>query len=148
MKNKIAKLLKIIAIITLVGGIILTIWGITDMDYYLALFCIGIGGLISAAFIRGFAEIVELLQNIKDNTSREPARPAAINELKDEKDMPTSDMGINTSETKSSEEQAEQADRNESDAAEQDNRWWRCDCGRVNRYSVTSCRCGKSRKQE
>jgi hypothetical protein len=148
MKNRIAKLLKTIAIITLVGGIVLTIWGITDIDDYLALFCVGIGGLISAAFIRGFAEIVELLQNIKDNTSGEPAPPAAGSELNEEKEVPASDKDINTSETESSEEQKEQADGTESDAPEQNNRWWRCECGRVNRYSVVTCRCGKSRDQE
>lgn len=36
MKNEIAKLLKIIAIITLIAGIICTIWGMTD-NYYIAI---------------------------------------------------------------------------------------------------------------
>ena len=70
MKNGIAKLLKVIAIITLIAGIICTIWGLTDMDYYVAIFAVGVGALISAAFIRGFAEVVELLQSIKDNTGK------------------------------------------------------------------------------
>ena len=70
MKNGIAKLLKIIAIITLIAGIICTIWGLTDMDYYIAIFAVGVGALISAAFIRGFAEVVELLQKVKDNTEK------------------------------------------------------------------------------
>lgn len=81
MKNGIAKLLKVIAIITLIAGIILTIWGLTDMDYYIALFAVGIGGLISAAFIRGFAEVVELLQQIKDNTDNEKNPEATPDEL-------------------------------------------------------------------
>ena len=81
MKNGIAKLLKIIAIITLLAGIVLTIWGLTDMDYYVAIFAVGIGGLISAAFIRGFAEVVELLQQIKDNTEKEKKPEAAPDEL-------------------------------------------------------------------
>lgn len=71
MKNGIAKLLKVIAIITLIAGSILTIWGLTDLDYNLAIFSIGIGGLVSAAFVRGFAEVIELLQAIKDNSDRE-----------------------------------------------------------------------------
>lgn len=83
MKNGIAKLLKIIAIITLLAGIVLTIWGLTDMDYYVAIFAVGIGGLISAAFIRGFAEVVELLQQIKDNTEKEKKPEAAPDELPD-----------------------------------------------------------------
>ena len=83
MKNGIAKLLKIIAIITLLAGIVLTIWGLTDMDYYLAIFAVGIGGLISAAFIRGFAEVVELLQQIKDNTEKERNPEAVPDELPD-----------------------------------------------------------------
>ena len=83
MKNGIAKLLKIIAIITLLAGIVLTIWGLTDMDYYVAIFAVGIGGLISAAFIRGFAEVVELLQQIKDNTEKEEKAEAAPDELPD-----------------------------------------------------------------
>jgi uncharacterized membrane protein len=70
MRNGIAKLLKIIAIITLIAGIICTIWGLTDMDYYIAIFAVGVGALISAAFIRGFAEVVELLQKVKDNTEK------------------------------------------------------------------------------
>ena len=81
MKNGIAKLLKIIAIVTLVAGIVLTIWGLTDMDYYVAIFAVGIGGLISAAFIRGFAEVVELLQQIKDNTDNEKNPEATPDEL-------------------------------------------------------------------
>lgn len=81
MKNGIAKLLKIIAIITLLAGIVLTIWGLTDMDYYVAIFAVGIGGLISAAFIRGFAEVVELLQQIKDNTDKEKKTEAVPDEL-------------------------------------------------------------------
>ncbi len=83
MKNGIAKLLKIIAIITLLAGIVLTIWGLTDMDYYVAIFAVGIGGLISAAFIRGFAEVVELLQQIKDNTEKEKKPEAMPDELPD-----------------------------------------------------------------
>lgn len=81
MKNGIAKLLKVIAIITLIAGIILTIWGLTDMDYYIALFAVGIGGLISAAFIRGFAEVIELLQQIKDNTAEEEKPETKPDEL-------------------------------------------------------------------
>lgn len=81
MKNDIAKILKIIAIITLVAGIVLTIWGLTDMDYYVAIFAVGIGGLISAAFIRGFAEVIELLQRIKDNTARDEKPEAKPDEL-------------------------------------------------------------------
>jgi len=81
MKNGIAKLLKIIAIITLVAGIVLTIWGLTDMDYYVAIFAVGIGGLISAAFIRGFAEVIELLQRIKDNTARDEKPETKPDEL-------------------------------------------------------------------
>ena len=81
MKNGIAKLLKIIAIITFLAGIVLTIWGLTDLDDYLAIFAVGIGGLISAAFIRGFAEVVELLQQIKDNTKKEKKTEAAPDEL-------------------------------------------------------------------
>lgn len=81
MKNGIAKLLKIIAIITLVAGVVLTIWGLTDMDYYVAIFAVGIGGLISAAFIRGFAEVIELLQRIKDNTARDEKPEAKPDEL-------------------------------------------------------------------
>lgn len=81
MKNGIAKLLKIIAIITLVAGIVLTIWGLTDMDYYVAIFAVGIGGLISAAFIRGFAEVIELLQRIKDNTARDETPETKPDEL-------------------------------------------------------------------
>ena len=69
MKNEIAKLLKIIAIITLIAGIICTIWGMTD-NYYIAIFAVGVGALISAAFIRGFAEVIELLQKVKDNTEK------------------------------------------------------------------------------
>lgn len=70
MKNGIAKLLKVIAIITLIAGIICTIWGLTDI-WNITLLYVGIGGLISAVFIRGFAEVIELLQRIMDNTARE-----------------------------------------------------------------------------
>ena len=69
-KNGIAKLLKVIAIITLISGGALLLSGQSDIDRNLVMICAGLGGLLSAAFIRGFAEIIELLQGIRDNTEK------------------------------------------------------------------------------
>ena len=70
MKNRIAKILRIIAYIILLGGVILVIWGISDLGWYLGQFLGGIGTLISSIFVRGFAEVIELLQAIKDNKAK------------------------------------------------------------------------------
>ena len=74
MKNGIATLLKVIAIIFLVVGILLLGWWYISnaLDgYYNSTYLVGaIVGFITYAFARGFSEVIELLQKIKDNTEK------------------------------------------------------------------------------
>ena len=157
MKNGIAKLLKIIAIITLVAGIVLTIWGLTDMDYYVAIFAVGIGGLITAAFIRGFAEVIELLQRIKDNTERkeesertlhstgqpveDSIKPASHEPIKNDYPDVRTKKDSPKRETELPPIIASPAQREEWDV-------WICKkCGKVHKSYVIKCPCGGTKEE-
>ncbi len=83
MKNGVAKLLSVITIITVIGSGVLVVLGLIDLDYNIAMLYAGIAGLISAVFVRGFAEIIELLQGIKDNTETKDAPASMPDELPD-----------------------------------------------------------------
>ena len=72
--NKIAKALRIVAIIEIicsfiVGCILGNTFGVYEYNWGL---CIGIlvAGIINGVFILGFAEIIQKLQNIEDNTKK------------------------------------------------------------------------------
>ena len=66
MKNPIAKILKIVSYVVLAIGILASILWATD-EYEFIYFVAGtLGSVIGYAPIRGLAEVIELLQSIKD----------------------------------------------------------------------------------
>lgn len=62
--NTVAKMIKVIAILEGVAGIILGLGCIEDLELYSVV--IMVAGFISAVFIYSIGEIIQLLQDIKD----------------------------------------------------------------------------------
>jgi len=79
MKNRIALVLKVIAYVVLAGGIIVCV-ALADATDALSLIGI-VGAFVLFAFVRGFSEIVQLLQDIKDRSPSEPDSSVPNDEL-------------------------------------------------------------------
>ena len=122
MNNKIAKTIKIVSIITLLLSIAISIYAVNEgLHYAMDLFSIGIAGIISSFFIRAFAEVIELLQSIKDNTSSKTTSTVLY------------------ANNKQSQSEEEKKDNSFSSG-------WKCVCGRENAHYVSSCACGRNRR--
>lgn len=72
-KNKVAKILKVYGIINAVGSIIIGLYLFDNLPGNIA--DLGIvelaAGILASLLIFAFGEVVQLLQNIKDNTEKE-----------------------------------------------------------------------------
>lgn len=66
--NQIATVLKAFSIITMIISVIIFLVFMED-NFYTGLI-VGVSGIISGLFILGFAEIIQKLQNIEDNTRK------------------------------------------------------------------------------
>ena len=62
--NIVAKVIKIIAILNAIAGIILGLVGIEDFEVYAVVFIVAI--IISSSFIYAIGEIIQLLEDIKN----------------------------------------------------------------------------------
>ena len=82
-KNLIATILKVIAYVVLVGGVLtgIIIW-LVNLSWYGPGYGEGLwllmslGAFITFAFIRGFAEIIQLLEDIKNGGSKNESAPS------------------------------------------------------------------------
>ena len=81
MKNRIALILKVIAYVVLAGGVIVCV-ALADATDALSLIGI-VGAFVLFAFVRGFSEIIQLLQDIKDKTPAETDNTAPNDDLPD-----------------------------------------------------------------
>lgn len=66
--NQIATVLKAFSIITMIMSVIIFLVFMED-NFYTGLI-VGVSGIVGGVFILGFAEIIQKLQNIEDNTRK------------------------------------------------------------------------------
>ena len=81
-KNLIATILKVIAYVVLVGGVLtgIIIW-LVNLSWYGSGYgegiwlLISLAAIITFAFVRGFAEIIQLLEDIKGQNAKNDTAP-------------------------------------------------------------------------